>query len=43
MGKDGQLGEIKFNAAKRTATINLINIDLERFNELEKAIKALLS
>lgn len=43
MGKDGQLGEIKFNAAKRTATINLTNIDLERFNELEKAIKALLS
>jgi len=43
MGKDGQLGEIKFNAAKRTATINIKNIDLERFNELEKAIKALLS
>ena len=42
-GKDGRLGEIKFNAAKRTAIINLTNIDLERFNELEKAIKALLS
>ena len=42
-GKDGRLGEIKFNAAKRTAIINLTNIDLERFNEVEKAIKALLS
>lgn len=42
-GKDGQLGEIKFNSAKRTAIINLSNIDLERFNEVEKAIKALLS
>ena len=42
-GKDGQLGEIKFNAAKRTAIINLTNINLERFNEVEKAIKALLS
>jgi ParB family chromosome partitioning protein len=42
-GKDGRLGEIKFNAAKRTAIINLTNINLERFNEVEKAIKALLS
>jgi ParB family chromosome partitioning protein len=42
-GKDGQLGEIKFNSEKRTAIINLSNIDLERFNEVEKAIKALLS
>ena len=42
-GKDGQLGEIKFNSAKRTAIINLTNIDLERFNEVEKVIKALLS
>ena len=42
-GKDGRRGEIKFNAAKRTAIINLSNIDLDRFNEVEKAIKALLS
>lgn len=42
-GNDGQLGEIKFDAAKRTASINLKNIDSKRFNELEKAIKTMLS
>jgi ParB family transcriptional regulator, chromosome partitioning protein len=42
-GKDGQLGEIKLDAAKRSVGINLTNIDSKRFGELEKAIRALLS
>jgi ParB family chromosome partitioning protein len=42
-GKDGQTGEIKLDAAKRSAVINLANIDPKRFSEVEKVIKALLS
>jgi len=42
-GKDGQTGEIKLDAAKRSAVVSLANIDPRRFSEVEKAIKALLS
>lgn len=42
-GKDGQTGEIKLDAAKRSAVVILANIDPRRFSEVEKAIKALLS
>lgn len=42
-GRDGQAGEIKLDAAKRSAVIHLVNIDPKRFSEIEKSIKALLS
>ena len=42
-GKDGQLGEIKLDAAKRSALIILTNFEPKQFGELEKTIKALLS
>lgn len=42
-GKDGQSGQIKLNAVKRSAVITLANIDPKRFGEIEKAIKMLLS
>lgn len=42
-GKDGQSGQIKLNAMKRSAVITLVNIDPKRFGEVEKAIKMLLS
>ena len=42
-GKDGQNGEIKVDPAKRTVTISLANIDPNRFSEVEKAIRLLLS
>jgi ParB family chromosome partitioning protein len=42
-GKDGQTGEIKLDATKRSAVVSLANIDPRRFSEVEKAIKALLS
>jgi hypothetical protein len=42
-GKDGQTGELKLDAAKKSALISLANIDPKRFNEIEKAVKALLS
>lgn len=42
-GKDGQTGELKLEAARRTVAINLTNIDPKRFSEVEKAIKTLLS
>jgi len=42
-GKAGQLGQINFDSGKRTATINLANVDQARFAEIEIAIKALIS
>jgi ParB family chromosome partitioning protein len=42
-GKNGQKGDIKMDAGKRTAVINLSNIDPVMFSEVEKVIKALLS
>lgn len=42
-GRNGQKGDIKLDSTKRTAVINLSNIDPAMFAELEKAIKALLS
>lgn len=42
-GRDGQTGEIKLEAAKRSVAITLANIDPKRFGEVEKTIKALLS
>lgn len=42
-GGSGESGQIKLNPQKRTAVINLKNIDPKRFPELEKAIKALVS
>lgn len=42
-GKDGQTGELKLDAAKKSAVISLANIEPKRFTEIEKAIKALLS
>jgi ParB family chromosome partitioning protein len=42
-GKDGQTGEIKLEAAKRSVAITLANIDPKRFGEVEKTIRALLS
>ena len=42
-GKNGQKGDIKFDLMKRTAVINLSNIDPAMFAEVEKAIQALLS
>lgn len=42
-GRNGQKGDIKLDPTKRTAVINLSNIDPAMFAELEKAIKALLS
>lgn len=39
----GESGQIKLNSQKRTAVINLKNIDPKRFPELEKTIKALIS
>lgn len=42
-GKDGQTGEIKLDAVKRTAVISLANIDSKRFSEVERLVKALLS
>ena len=42
-GRDGQTGEIKFDAKKGSAQINLANVDPKRFSELEKGIKALIS
>lgn len=41
-GKDGQTGEIKLDAVKRSAVINLANIDSKRFSEIERLVKALL-
>jgi ParB family chromosome partitioning protein len=42
-GKNGQKGDIKMDAGKRTAVINLTNIDPVMFAEVEKVIKALIS
>ena len=42
-GKDGQTGEIKLDAPRKSAVISLGNIDPKRFIEIEKAIKALLT
>lgn len=42
-GKNGQKGDIKLDSTKRTAVINLSNIDPAMFAEVEKAIKTLLS
>lgn len=42
-GTDGQKGELVFNAAKKSAVINLSNIDPKNFTEIEKVIKALLN
>lgn len=42
-GKDGQTGELKLDAAKKSAVISLANIEPKRFTEIEKAIKALLT
>lgn len=42
-GKDGQTAEIRLDAGKRSAVVHLSNLDPKRFNDLEKAIKSLLS
>lgn len=42
-GKDGQAGELKLDGAKKSVLISLANIDPKRFNEIEKAVKALLT
>ena len=42
-GKDGQTATIKLDPAKHSAVISLVNFDSKRFNEIEKAIKALIS
>ena len=42
-GKDGQVGEIKFDTSKKTVVASFSNIDPKRFNEIEKALKAILS
>jgi ParB family chromosome partitioning protein len=41
-GKAGETGQIKLDAKRRTASISLKNFDPNRFQEFEKAIKALL-
>jgi ParB family chromosome partitioning protein len=42
-GKNGQKGDIKMDAGKRTAIVNLSNIDPSKFAEVERVIKALIS
>ncbi len=42
-GKAGESGQIKLNSKKRTAIVNLKNIDPKRFPELEKMIRTLVS
>jgi len=42
-GKDGQIGEIMFDSAKKSVVVSLTNIDPKRFNEIEKVMKALLA
>jgi ParB family chromosome partitioning protein len=42
-GKDGQIGEIKFDTGKKTVVASFSNIDPKRFSEIEKALKAILS
>lgn len=42
-GKAGQQGQIRFDSEKRTAAINLSNVDANRFAEIEKAVKAMIS
>jgi len=42
-GKNGQKGDIKLDSTKKTAVINLSNIDPSMFVELEKTIKVFLS
>lgn len=41
-GKGGQTGTITFDSSKRTAVVNLSNIDPSRFGDVEKAMKALI-
>jgi hypothetical protein len=42
-GKNGQKGDIKMDAGKRTAVVNLSNIEPAMFSEIERVIKALIS
>jgi ParB family chromosome partitioning protein len=42
-GKDGQVGEIKFDTGKKMVVASFSNVDPKRFNEIEKALKAILS
>lgn len=42
-GKEGQIGEIKFDAGKKSVLVSFSNIDPKRFNEIEKTIKELLA
>jgi len=42
-GRDGQSADIRFDADKRSAQISLANIDPNRFADIEKAIRQLLS
>lgn len=41
-GKNGQVGQLRFDATKKSVAVSFANIDPIRFGEFEKAVKALL-